>query len=264
MRYIVTSLLLVLSIAVFAQRDIKKTKLIAVPGMAIGSSVETPEQVLNRAISEAKTEALKRAGVEETIISSADWMKYESEDQFEEMFASNILSDIRGNVVDVEIIDDKRAFVENNALRIKVQINCTVIQYLKEKDKTFDAWIEGIKPYYSFGEALTFSVKSSQNSYLKVFAFTKDETFPVFPTEYETSFQLLRNKVYNFPVNPVMEYALETNKAKDPHRLVFILLKQDIPYTGPVRYKEIANWIFTISPDKRVVKTFNFDLTGKQ
>ena len=86
---------LTISFSSYSQKGVKKTKLENVAGTAIGSSSESQEIVYNRAISNAKATALQEAGVEETIVSGADWYKYENEDNFEEMFASNILSDMR-------------------------------------------------------------------------------------------------------------------------------------------------------------------------
>lgn len=247
----------------YSQKGVNKTKLTDIQGTAVGSKAETQEQVYNRAISNAKVNALQEAGVEENIVSGADWYKYENEENFEEMFASNVFSDIRGSVVDVVVTSDNRSFVENNQMKIDLTISCTVLKYEKTKDLGFDAWINGIEQFYKSGDQLRYSVKVSKEAYLKVFAFTKYETFPIFPSEYEADFKLEPNKVYAFPLNSLLfEYELSTDKKKDPHRLLFILLKEDYPYTGEITYKDIANWIFTIPPDMRIIKTQTFELVS--
>jgi hypothetical protein len=44
------------------------------------------------------------------------------------------------------------------------------------------------------------------------------------------------------------------------NRIVFVLLKDDIFYTGKINYKDITDWIMTIPPNKRFIKSFSFEV----
>ncbi len=246
-----------------AKKKVKEVKIEGVKGMAIGSTTESMEDVTARAINEAKTEALKRAGVAENIASYSDYFKSEEAGNYEELFTSDILSDIQGSVKDVEVIDVQRGFTQEGNLKIEVTINCTVMKYETEKDIAFDAWIEGFKMFYPTGTPLTFTVKVSKNAWIKMFLISESEAYQLFPNDYESSFVMQANQIYDFPTTHI-DYILETDKKSEIHRAIIVLLKEDIPYTQSVEYKEIVDWIFTIPPDMRIIKTFGFSVVDEE
>lgn len=242
-----------------AQRKVEEISMNEVKGVAIGSDLESVDQITQRAINEAKIEALKKAGIAENIASFSDFFQSENKEKYEELFTSDILSDIRGSVKDVEILDTKKSFDQTSRLRIEVLINCTVIKYLTEKDLAFDAWVDGIGMFYPSETNLMFNVKPSKDSYLKIFILSESEAFQLFPNDQESSFLLNANTQYNFP-SELMEYELYTDKKSEVHRMIMVFMKEDIPYTNKVEYKKIIDWIFSIPPDIRVIKSFGFSV----
>jgi len=40
-------------------------------------------------------------------------------------------------------------------------------------------------------------------------------------------------------------------------------MKEDIPYTNDVEYKKIIDWIFSIPPDMRIIKSFGFSVVNE-
>jgi hypothetical protein len=40
--------------------------------------------------------------------------------------------------------------------------------------------------------------------------------------------------------------------------MIMVLTKQEIYYTGEVEYQKIIDWIFSIPPDLRLIKSFGF------
>ena len=42
--------------------------------------------------------------------------------------------------------------------------------------------------------------------------------------------------------------------------MVMVFMKEDVPYTKEVEYKEIIDWIFSIPPDMRSIKSFGFSV----
>ena len=80
----------------FADQEGQKIKLKNIKAYAVGAENQTPEQVKQRAINEAKLLALQQASVTEQITTYSDFMIKETENQIEEIFNSNILNDMQG------------------------------------------------------------------------------------------------------------------------------------------------------------------------
>jgi len=248
---------------VFADKDVKEIKMTNIKGMAIGSDNESIEQVIQRAINEAKTAALQSAGIEENIASYTDYFQKEDKGSYEDVFTSDFLSDIRGAVKDIVIMDTKKSFDEVGHLKVEVLINCTVVKYLTDKDISFDAWVDGVGMFYPSETNLIFKVKPSKDSYVKIFILSESEAFQLFPSEYEASHLLKANTQYNFP-SEVMDYTLYTDKRTETHRMIMVFMKEDIPYTKDVEYKQIIDWVFSIPPHMRVIKTFGFSVVNEK
>lgn len=242
------------------QRKTKEEDLKNITGIAIGSEEMTLEQVKQKAINSAKIEALKAAGIEENINSYSDYFRSESDNKMEELFASDILSDIRGTVKNIEVVNTNKGFTNEGNLKVTVTINCTVIKYNSERDMTFDAWVDGVKMFYKENDGLEFKVKTTQECYLRAFMFGPKEAYVLLPNDYEKSFILQAQTEYKFPYN-VEEYTLyTTGPKKEANRLVLVFTKKDVYYTGEVDYKGITDWIMSIPPDERSIKTFGFDI----
>ena len=264
MLYRALFLILVLSqLGVSAQLKLSKNKLENVPGVAYGGPSDTPEMVKTKAINDAKINALKKAGIEENINSYSNLFRSETEDNMEEMFTSDILSNINGTVKDTEVVTANMSATPEGQIKYDVIINCTVIKYKTKSDPGFDAWIEGIQPVYKAGEGVSFTVKPTRDCYIRAFWFT-DDSFVLLPNEYEESSLLYAQTTHKFP-NPNLIESYETTLEKpglkrELNRLVIVLLKEDLYYTGNINYKEITDWIMSIPPDERHIKNFAFDV----
>ncbi|MGE0089528.1 MAG: DUF4384 domain-containing protein [Bacteroidales bacterium] len=248
---------------IFADENVKEIKLVGIKGLAIGSVNESLQQVEHRAINEAKIKALKQAGIEENILSFTDYFQMEDKGKYEELFTTDFLSDIRGAVKDIDVVDTKKSFDEFGQLKIEVVINCTVVKYLTEKDLAFDAWIDGVGMYYQNETNLIFKIKPSKDAFVKIFLLSETEAFQLFPNKFENSYLLKANTEYKFP-SETMDYTLETNKKSESHRMIIVLMKEDIPYTNDVEYKQIIDWIFSIPPHIRVIKSFGFSVVNEK
>lgn len=263
--------IIIISIALFtsqlsAQKKTQEHKIKGATGIAIGGATTSLMEVKQMAINNAKVEALKKAGIEEHINSYSDYFRSESNNKMEELFTSDVLSNIRGSVINIEEVSFDKGFTPEGQIKGTVVINCTVIKYKTPKDLTFDIWVDGIKPIYKEGEGLEFDVKPTQDCYTRAFLFSSQDAFIFIPNGVESSFKIPAMTEQSFPtLNPHGEqkvsYELDAgSKNKELNRLVLVFLKQDIPYTGEVAYKQITEWIMTIPPDERVIKSFSFDV----
>ena len=131
---ILSTIFFFLTVSLIAQEKVKEFVLKNIQGTAIGSDNESVNQVVQRAVDKSKIEALKRAGIEENIASFSDFFRYENNDNYEELFTSDILSDIRGAVKEVEITETKKSFDKFGKLNVEVNINCTDVKYISDKD----------------------------------------------------------------------------------------------------------------------------------
>ena len=102
-------LVLILSIVLtgYSQKKTSEDKIKGISGTAVGGANLSPEQVKQKAIDDAKVNALREAGISENINSYTDYFRSESEDKFEELFTKDILSNINGTVKDIEVIEEK-------------------------------------------------------------------------------------------------------------------------------------------------------------
>lgn len=230
-----------------------------IEGTTIGNNNETIDQIVNRAINNAKIEALKSVGVEENILSYTDYFKSETNSTYDELFTSDLLSDIRGAVKNVEVYDTLKTFNEFGNLSVNVKINCVVIKYLTQRDLLFSSKVSGIKAFYTNDESLGFNVKSTKDSYVNIFVFNEDEAYMLYPSEYEEISLMSADVEYTFPLTAA-DYVLFTKKESEVHRIIFVFTKEKIQYTGKISYKEISDWLFSIPPDMRTIKTFGFSV----
>ena len=116
-------------------------------------------------------------------------------------------------------------------------------KYFTEKDLTFNAKVEGVGAFYQHETNLLFNVTPTQNAFINIFLFNQTEAYQMFPNDYEKSYLLEKDKQYDFPSFRV-NYELSTKKKSEPHRMIVVLTKEEIPYLGEVEYKQIIDWIF--------------------
>lgn len=239
-----------------AQQGVQQISLESIHGMSVGSESETLATIRQRAVNEAKVAALQKAGIQEQIQSYSSYFQSESREDFEELFSSGIFTNIRGAVKDVRVVKTRKKFTDEGLPRIEVWIDCKVMKYHTKKDMAFIMEVEGVHSFYQHHDPLEFTVKPHKKGYLRAFVFTAQDAFQIFPNDYESSFQMSAGSSYQFPRNSRL--ILETQKKSEMHRLVLVYLKENLPYVDGVTYKDILDWIFTIPPDQRTIKTFTF------
>ncbi|MFO7789402.1 MAG: DUF4384 domain-containing protein, partial [Bacteroidales bacterium] len=111
-------------------------------------------------------------------------------------------------------------------------------------------------------EQLKFSITPTKDCWLNAFCIpeNQDEAYSVFPNEYEKSFLLKSGKTYELPQNVDIEFSLDENKPRQTDRFIFVLTKQQYPFSSKLSYKNVTDWIFKIPPDQRIVKSFAVDI----
>jgi hypothetical protein len=217
-----------------------------------------------KALNNAKIYALSKAGIEENINSYADLFKSETEDNYSELFTSQVFTNIRGSVKDITIISEIKSITPENLIKYEVEMKCTVIKYNSLPDQFYKADISGIKPFYYEGEKLSWTVNVTKDSWFYVFCIpqNQDDAYSLFPNQYEPSFLLKAQTDYSFPQHIELEQFLDGDK-QQTDRIIMVLTKSNYPYTEKISYKNICDWIFSISPDQRIVESFAVSIVPK-
>jgi hypothetical protein len=225
----------------------------------------TPEQAYDKALIEAKFEALRMAGIDESI--NAINSLYSTNEGSEYMGISSI--ELGGEVVDFTIVE-KKIVQENHAgydaLIAKITINAVVRKYNKKRDSSFQIKVEGVERSYKEGAHLTFSFTPHKDGYLKIFAFEDDNSgYILYPNEYEKNEHFKAGIPVRFPVAKEFDYELtkiDNSKATENNLLIFVYTKNDVPFFEEnINYHSVLNWIAKISPDERVEIRNLFQIT---
>lgn len=220
----------------------------------------TPKQAEERALFEAKKEALRKAGVMENVWSVFGQVTSENGSEFVEAYSSVSTLAINGmvNVIDMAIEDEwdpglKRGFKV-------VTIDAYVRKDDTTEDKSFQIQVEGIEPIYKDGEFLKFTVKThGADSYLKVFWFGEDGAAIVYPTDNDGNGDRLfeAGKKYEFPLPHPDFYMMSKSDPDADFEKVNIIItatKKDYLYNMEnTDYQSIIQWIYNIPADQRTL-----------
>lgn len=230
----------------------KVVKVKGVQGRWQVSDNVTLKEAEERALMEAKKEALSRAGVMENVWSVFGQITQESGTELMEAYSQMNVLAIGGmlNVTSkkVEEIWD----IQEHKLYKVVTIDAEVKKDVSE-DKTYALEVIGIAPLYKEGDVMNFKLKvRGADSHLKFFWFDSEGGSLVFPNEYEKDFLLEAEKEYQVPFSPYAEYKMyKQGKESEKINLMWVVTKQNIPFTGEVTYESVLKWIYAIPNDQR-------------
>lgn len=244
------------SVNLFAQKVIEVK---GIKGIAYINGDVSPNQAKLQAINEAKLNALKAAGIGENIKSYQLLFSSEDNKDFSQFFSSEIQSELQGAIQSYSV--QNQVTVQKNELElyVEVTINASVIKYDVKPDVTFDTNIEGLKAVYNNDDNLSFTLKTTKESYLSIFCISDTDATLLFPNSYEKQFKIEPKKEYTFP-SKTMDYQLHTDlKTNETNRLIFVFTKTDVPFIKMnsdqiTTADAIFNWIYSIMPDQRKVE----------
>ena len=217
------------------------------------------EEAKRDALNQAKVEALKRAGVNEHLQSYENLFRSEVNNDYSEFFSSDIQSELQGAVQSYEIVKHERKIDPlTNLFNVEVTINATVVLYDTKPDPSFNIRVEGVKGIYEQGEELKFSVYSTQNCYLHIFAITDTYTSLMYPNTWEPFKEIEAGKKITFPFSQIIDYSLYKNsKGPEMNRILLVFTKKPIRYLNITGEDQVTNtesifsWVYGLTPDER-------------
>lgn len=253
------SFLLILCTLVFAQKP--KTVKVEATGEWVMSADMTLEQAKEKALFEAKKEALRMAEVQENIYSVSLLYLGSGDNQFTEIASELGKISIDGVVLvkemNTELVSDKKSGINKMVVTIKAE----VIKESQESDPEFLLDVKGIKSNpYKENENLSFSVIPYKDCFIRVFWFTSsfngsgDMIFPY--KDFYNDLPFETQKMYIFPLTDpkfvktqMMDYTIYKEKQDViEHNIILIVaLKNQIPYTGEVTYQNVIHWLSRIN-----------------
>lgn len=225
----------------------------------------SPNIAKNKALNEAKINALKDAGINESISSYQILFTNQDKNDYTQFFSSDIQSELQGAVKSIKIINEKIYCTNDNKIVCDVVIDAEVIKYNTKADNTFKANINGVKSVYNNNDNLTFNIIATQKCYLTIFNITDNEASLLFPNSFEKNTELKKNETKEFPTEKI-DYSLGSNQNKqETNRLIFVFTKKEIPFikmdNNQITIKEeIFNWLYSISPDERYVEYYTISI----
>jgi hypothetical protein len=232
-----------------------------------------------RAVNEAKLDALRKAGVAENISSSDVLSTSQKGNDFKQDLNSILTVEVSGAVLNDSVVYEKRTIDQFGNTVYHVEIIADVIVYEKKADPSFDFAIKGVREYYENDELMTFSFLPYADGYLKIFNINDKEVSIIYPFFYEKGSSLndIPNRLFKanenvlFPINKLIGnpdtrqegYMVSTELPRESNYLVFVYTKENVSYVDKLNFKSVVSWIYRISPDKRKVQFLSFVIVNR-
>jgi len=229
-------------------------------GSCIVSNI-SPEKAKEEAILDAKKNALRIAGVSESISSIDALNTYADNRTINQTFNSFSLIELKGAIVDWSLVKEERTINEANNFVYSVFIDVTVVKYSTNSDKEFAIKIKGFKDAYREGEEINFTLQSTKTCFLKLFLIeSADSVTLIYPNHYEPVKKLESVYVYDFPMSSQISYMANLNQSHNSSVALFVATKTNIPFINDLNYNNLLNWLNEIEPYEKCVisKIINF------
>lgn len=229
----------------------------------------TLAQVKEKALFEAKKNALRKAGIGDQVTSTTFVFTSDSGDNDEFIEEYNQIGTILiGGMVVVK--DEKIDEIPDNHGFINAEILCDVYDN-QQQDLEFALKISDIEHIYKNNDKITFSVMPTKDCFLRFFWFdntglgTGGLIYPYISEEYNDKDVLYKaNSINNFPPSAIDYFAEKHTQESLEKNIIFIVgTKKQIPFVGQsVNYNSFFRWYNEIPSDEKT-KIFPLNLLIK-
>ncbi len=239
---------------VFAQ---EKKKVEQVIGEWEISNDITPTQAREKAINQAKVEALRQAGVPELISESNVLYHSENPQRMKELFESLTTTSISGELAEATVTNEEKKVNEQGNIMYRVWIDATVVIHNSPKDPSFGAEVKGIRENYNSPDKLTFEIQPLKDGYLTVFIVSDKEGVQLFPNKLERQEKLEALRKYEFPISRGLDYEVTTESAMEVNYVLMLYTKDEMPFIKEQTPQNILSFVSAIDPSRKWMKTFS-------
>lgn len=234
----------------------KKVK--EIKGEWIISKDITPQEANAFALQEAKTNALRAAGVPEFVAQSDLQFLAETKGDVQEAFNSLTTVDVSGEIKRYEIVREESGLNDLGQFRIQVWIDAEVVIHKAKKDPGLDLSIKGIRESYYSPENISFEVTPTKDGYLSIFMMDGTDAALIYPNIYEKQERLKASETISFPRSAALDYEVSTDQGIEVNYLLLLYTKSEVPYIKEQTTENILSFIAAISPSEKTLKTFSF------
>jgi hypothetical protein len=240
--------------SLMAQRMVKVDRAIGVVDFHQDITMSAAKE---KALQEAKLNALRQAGVGENISENSLLFQQSSAEKADALFSSLISNQINGEIAGFEILSEGLKTIMDRP-SYEVVIRAEVKVYDKEEASGIQLELGGLRNQYFDQEGLQFSVLPNRAGYLQAFVVSEAEVYQVYPNAYEKGGLLEGGQKVGFPVNKTVDYILETTKAEAIHYLVLVYTLQPVSIATPANLNELLSRISRIPRSQKTVSWHSF------
>lgn len=213
----------------------------------------TLEQAEQKALQDAKTNALRKAGVPEKLWTVTGLISQDDGSEFSQVLSRMTTMQVDGFISIREVTYSE---VEENGRRYAVATIDADVKRGGEIDPTFVLDINGVDGIYANGSELKFKAQIyGHDAYMHLFWFDETGGSVIFPSKYEKKRLFIKETEYTFPVNQHMQYLME--KIDEDHEyetinLIAVATKRDIPFIEEkITFESLLKWIYAIPANER-------------
>ena len=213
----------------------------------------TLEQAERKALEDAKTNAMREAGVPERLWSVTGLINEDDGSEF-----SQVLSRMTTLAVDGFITINDVEYGEEviNGIRYATATIDAEVRRGGDIDPTFVLDINGLNGIYEDGSNMTFDLRIyGHDAYIKVFWFDETGGTLIFPSQFENNKLFDKDIDYHFPTNPMIDYELYRNDPDSKFEtinLIAVATKRDIPFIeDKITFETVLKWIYAIPASER-------------
>ncbi|MFN8314742.1 MAG: hypothetical protein U0289_18185 [Cyclobacteriaceae bacterium] len=188
----------------------QKITLTNIPGSWVISADITPTQAREKAIQQAKLEALRQAGVPERISESNILYKSDKGSGTSRRFKSIVTTSVSGADIRIQSHQRRKHTDQYGGLIYSVTLNCTVVIHNSKEDPSFNMEVTGIRETYQSPDQLSFDIKPFKDGFLTVFYLGDSTADKIYPNPIERPEKLESGKTYHFPRSKALEYEVST------------------------------------------------------
>lgn len=220
----------------------------------------TPAQAEQRALFEAKREALRLAGVPEKVnaltlhIQTADSLYFDH--FFTEVNTLQVLAQVK--VIRQEI---KREFDPASGRMIAIAVITADVLPPSETTQMLPFHIEGLNNTYRHGDLVNFTLIPGSPCYFHFFVFDTKGGDCFYPNAYEKGTYFQPDSSYVFPRNRLLAYSIEKENQTaryEQNIVIAVATLRDIPFRGEVNVHNLFDWLYSIPPEQRMEEYFSF------
>ena len=211
-------------------------------------------QAEERALEDAKINAMRKAGVPERLWSVTGLINEDDGSEFSQVLSRMTTLEVNG-LITVKEVDYSEEMIDGRRYAVAT-IDADVKIVDTEVDLTFQMEVDGLKNVYGNGEAMSFKVCIyGHDAYLTIFWFDDDGGSLIYPSEFDSRMQFRKNAEYTFPLNQGIEYVME--KLDKSHKMetinfIAVATKRDIPFLeDDITFDSVLKWLYSIPADER-------------